>query len=236
MKNILTKIKNVVDFVIVFGFIVVCCLAFTGCFGKKMDRYLSVVPTDQEYTATLSFHNEISLGNEDFKWKVMRKNVDFCGADRDVIYVEYTYTNKISPDYNCEEKLLYKYNQNTNEGYSLRLNENNWEINTNLFRGSWDSVYGSSSQSCSFVYEFTNNINGRDFPSDGKVETAEYIEYNFVNDNESFKISNDPYHVLLFYSFDYQDTHVLKKGTLSLGKPTELIPYLSTITFEMIGE
>ena len=51
-----------------------------------------------------------------------------------------------------------------------------------------------------------------------------------------FRILNNPYHVLLHYSFDYQDTHVLKEGTLTLGATGESIPYLSTITSEMIGE
>lgn len=217
-------------------FIVIFSISLTGC-SKSMDRYLAVVPTDQEYSATLTHHLETSNGNYEYSWAVVRKNVNLCGQNRTVIYVEYSLTDNLDHSNDFDKELLYTYNYNTEEGYSFVFNSNDtkWETDTSLFYG-WSDVYGSYSKPGSFVYEITSDINGRDFPSDKKVETAEYLEYDFGRDNEVFKISNDLYHVLLYYSFDYKETHVLKKGTLKLGTPTKEIPNLSTITPQMIGE
>lgn len=216
--------------------IVICSVALTGC-GKRMDRYLSVIPTDQEYSATLTHHLETSNGNYDHSWEVMRKVENVCGENRTVIYVKYKLVDNRNHDYDYTKELLYTYNQNNQQGYSLSFNSDTeqWQTDSSSFSG-WSDIYGSYSKPGSFVYEMTSDINGRDFPSSSKVETADYLEYDFGRDNECFRISNNPYHVLLYYSFDYKDTHVLKKGTLKLGKPTKAIPYLSTITAEMIGE
>lgn len=220
-------------FMLAFVCVITCNIAMTGC-GKSMDRYMAVVPTDQEYTATLTHHLEVgSSGNCDFAWTVIRKKVNFCGGNRTVIAVDYSLVDNNNHDYDYEISLLYTYNDNTAQGYAFVLNGNKWETDAS---GEWSYVYGSYSKSGSFVYEITEDINGRDFPSSKKVETAEYLEYDFGRDNEVFRISNNMYHVLLYYSFDYQDTHVLKEGTLTLGTPGESIPYLSTITPEMIGE
>lgn len=224
--------RKILSFMLSFVCVMTCGIALTGC-GKKMDRYLAVVPTDQEYTATLIHHLETTNGSYDFAWTVMRKNVYFCGKNRMVICVDYALVDNRNHDYDYEIALLYTYNDNTNQGYSFVLTGNQWEADTNH---EWSDVYGSYSKPGSFVYEITSDINGRDFPADKKVETAEYLEYDFGRDNEVFRISNNPYHVLLHYSFDYQDTHVLKEGTLTLGATGESIPYLSTITSEMIGE
>ena len=234
MKRKIIILKNILKVVSALVCIVICSIALTGCF-KRMDRYLAVVPTDQEYKATLTHHLETSNGNYDHSWTVIRKNVNFCGENRMVIYVEYSSVDNRNHYHDYEKVLLYTYNYNTSEGYSLTLNGNQWENDTSLFSG-WSDIYGSYSKSGSFVYEITRDINGRDFPSNKKVETSEYLEYDFGRDNEVFRISNNPYHLLLHYSFDYQDTHVLKEGTLTLGTPSETIPYLSTITYAMIGE
>lgn len=227
--------RKLLSILLAFVCVVSCGVTLTGCFGKKMDRYLSVVPTDVEYSATLTHHLETSNGNYDHSWTVMRKNVNFCGEDRIVIYVEYSLADNLDHNNDYEKVLLYTYNFNTNEGYSLSLNGNHWETDIAFFDG-WSDIYGSYSKPNSFVYEITSDINGRDFPASDKVETTEYLEYDFGRDNEVFRISNNPYHLLLHYSFDYKETHVLKEGTFTLGSPTAQIPYLSTITPEMIGE
>ena len=78
--------------ILTFVCVVTCGIALSGC-GRKMDRYLAVVPTDRDYSATLNHHLETSNGNYDHSWRVMRKNVNFCGQDRTVIYVEYSLTD-----------------------------------------------------------------------------------------------------------------------------------------------
>lgn len=223
--------RKILSFMLAFVCIITCGIALTGC--GNMNRYLAVVPTDQEYTATLTHHLETTNGNYDHAWTVMRKNVNFCGENRVVICAEYVLVDNRNHEHDYEIELLYTYNEHTNQGYSFVLTGNQWEADTNQ---EWSNVYGSYSKPGSFVYEITSDINGRNFPADKKVETAEYLEYDFGRDNEVFRISNNPYHVLLHYSFDYQDTHVLKEGTLTLGATGESIPYLSTITPEMIGE
>ena len=187
--------------------------------------------------ATLTHHSETSIGNYDYSWIVIHKTENFCGKNRTVIYVKYNFVDNRNYANDYVKDFLYTYNDNNHTGYAFTLNSDNnqWETDSSLFSG-WSDIYGSYAKPGSFVYEITCDINGRDFPSSSKVETAEYLEYDFGRDNEKFRISNNPYHVLLYYSFDYQDTHVRKKGTLKLGKPTEEIPYLSTITSKMIGE
>lgn len=230
-------VKNkILSFMLAFVCVVMCSVALTGC-GKNMDRYHAVVPTDQEYLATLTHHLETSIGNYDYSWTVMRKIENFFGKNRAVIYVKYKSVDNQNHAHDYDKELLYTYNDNNHTGYAFAFNSDNnqWETDSSLFSG-WSNIYGSYSKPGSFVYEITCDINGRNFPSSNKVETAEYLEYDFGRDNERFRISNNPYHVLLYYSFDYQDTHVRKNGTLKLGKPNKEIPYLSTITTEMIGE
>ena len=223
--------KKFLTIALVFMFFA-CCSLLSAC--KNMDRYLSVIPTDQAYKATLNYTWGVDDSNYEEDWKVIRKDVTFCGENRTVIYVEYSYTNNNNHSYDYTRTLLYTYNNN--QGYVLKLNGTQWEPYTASFGDQWSDIYGSYSKPGSFVYEMTQDINGRDFPSKKKVETTEYLEYDFVRDSELFRISNNPYHVLLYYNFEYGTTFNHKEATLSLGVPTDTIEYLSTITPDMIGE
>ena len=151
-----------------------------------------------------------------------------------MIYVEYSYTDNRNHSHDYTRTLLYTYNNN--EGYVLRLNGDHWELYTGSFGDKWSDIYGSYAKPGSFVYEMTQDINGRDFPTDKRVETTEYLEYDFVKEDELFRISNNPYHVLIYYNFEYGTTFNHKEATFTLSVPTDAIQYLSTITPEMIGE
>ena len=225
--------KSFFSFIVAAICTLTCCFGLTAC-GKKMDRYTAVVPTDQYYKATLNYTWGVDDNNYEEDWKVIRKNVTFCGQERTVIYVEYSYKNNKNHSYDYERTLLYTYNNN--QGYVLRLNGNQWETYTGSFGDKWSDIYGSYSKPGSFVYEMTSDINGRDFPSSKKVQTTEYLEYDFGSYGEVFRISNNPYHVLLYYNFESDTTFNHKEATLMLGTPSETIPHLSTVTPEMIGE
>ena len=224
----------------IFGFItavvclVSCVFGLAGC--RKMDTYFAVVPTDIYYDATLNYHLETSNGNYDKEWRVVRtKASNICGEEREVIYVEYSYVDNDNSSHNFDRTLLYYYNQNTQEGYVLRLNGDHWESYTGSFGDKWSDIYGSMSKSNSFVELLTGNINGRNFPQDLRKETKDYLEYDFGRDNEVFRIANNPYHVLLYYNFDYQQTHEHQEATFSVNNVTTSIPYSGTITNAMIG-
>lgn len=225
--------KRIFSMILSFAMIITCGICLTAC-GKKMDRYLSVIPTDQAYKATLNYTWGVDGSNYEENWKVLRKDVTFCETNRTVIYVEYSYTNDKNHGSDYTRTLLYTYNNN--EGYVLSLNGNQWVSYTGSFGDKWSDIYGSYSKPGSFVYEMTQDINGRDFPASKKVETTEYLEYDFGRDNEKFRITNNPYHVLLYYNFEYGTTFNHKEATLSLGIPTDEIQYLETITPSMIGE
>ena len=227
------SLKSILSFMLTFVCVITFGIALTGC-GKNMDRYMSVVPTDQDYEATLNYTWGVDDSNYEESWKVIRKNVTFCGQERTVIYVEYSYKNNKNHSYDYERTLLYTYNNN--QGYVLRLNGNQWETYTGSFGDKWSDIYGSYSKPGSFVYEMTSDINGRDFPSSKKVQTTEYLEYDFGSYGEVFRISHNPYHVLLYYNFESGTTFNHKEATLMLGTPSETIPHLSTVTPEMIGE
>ena len=228
--------RKLLSFMLAFVCVITCGIALTGC--KSMDRYTAVVPTDQEYKATLNYTWGVNNDNYEQDWKVLRKDVTICEQERTVIYVEYSeysYKNNENHSQDLEITLLYIYNNN--EGNVLRLNGDQWEkYTTGSFGDKWSDIYGSYSQSGSFVYEMTKDINGRDFPSSKKVQTTKYLEYDFGRDNEVFRISNNPYHVLLYYNFESDASYNHTEATLVLGTPSETIPHLSTITSEMIGE
>ena len=226
--------KKFLSIILSFAMIITCGVFMTACFKKKMDRYLSVIPTDQAYKATLNYAWGVDNSSYVESWKVIRKDVTFCGAERTVIYVEYSHVDNVEHSHDYTRTLLYTYNNN--EGHVLKLNGTQWETYTGSFGDKWSDIYGSYSKPGSFVYEMTEDINGRDFPSSKKVETAEYLEYDFGSDSEKFRISNNPYHVLLYYNFEYGTGFNHKEATLTLGVPSDAIQYLSTITPEMIGE
>ena len=223
--------SKVFSIVLSFVMIITCGICMTAC--GNTDRYLSVIPTDQAYNATLKYEWGVDGSSYKEDWKVIRKDVTICEEERTVIYVEYSHTDNNNNAHNYTRTLLHIYNNN--EGHVLSLNGNQWEPYTGAFGDKWSDIYGSYAKPGSFVYEMTQDINGRDFPANKKVETEEYLEYDFVRDNEKFKISNNPYHVLLYYNFEYGTTFNKKEATLSLGVPADEIQYLDTITPDMIG-
>ena len=220
--------KNLFKMIISFALVLVCCVLFTGCF-RRMDNYLSVVPTDRNYTATMTQTLKTSSGNYTTDWKVIRKTENVCGENMVVIYVEYSSKDNNNHANDFERTLLYVNSK------VLGLSGENWVSYTGSFGDKWSDIYGSMSKPGSFVYELTDRINGRDFPQDIKTETQEYIEYDFGRDNEVFRISNDMYHLLLFYSFDNGTSSVSQSATFDYSEPQETIPYLSTITIDLIS-
>ena len=209
------------------------CFLMTGCF-KSNDNYLAVVPTDQYYKATLSYRSQTSSSDYLYNWKVIRKQANICGENRDVIYVEYSFVDNNHQLTDWDRTLLYFYDGT--EGHVFSYDGTSWQTYQGSFGDKWSDIYGSMSKPGSFVYEITSDINGRDFPKKLKTATtSEYIEYTFNHDNEKFRISNNPYHVLLYYNFDYETTHIRKEAGFVYGSPTDVIPNLNTITSDMIA-
>ena len=208
------------------------CFLMTGCFNQK-DTYLAVIPTDQYYTATLSYRRQNSTSDYLENWKVVRKQANICDNNYDAIYVEYSFADNNDDSHDYSRTLLYIYHQCS--GLVFSHDGSQWERYSGSFGDKWADIYGSMSKPGSFVYEMTADINGRDFPKRYKTaETEEYIEYTFSRDQEKFRISNDPYHILLYYNFEYQDTHLLKQATIQYNS-TDIIPDLNTITAEKLA-
>ena len=207
------------------------CLLFAGC--RKMDHYLSVVPTDREYKAVLHYSLETSSGGFESDWLVIRKTAFVAGQDRAVIYVEYGHDYDPDEDpetYDLSRTLIFV------SGKVFSLNGDHWEAYAGSFGDKWSDIYGAYNKPDSFVYLLTNGVNYRSFPTDLKKETANYLEYDFGRDNEVFRISNDPYHLILYYTFDYDTTHTRQNATITYGTPADTIPCLTTITQEMLED
>ena len=206
----------------------------SGCIFRPYVTYLAVVPTDQYYKATLTYRSESPSGDHTNNWTVIRKQANICDQDYDVIYVEYSFVDNRGELSNWSRTLLYFYDGA--EGHVFSYNNSQWENYQGSFGDKWGDIYGSMNKPGSFVYELTQDINGRDFPTRFKTETTnEYIEYTFNHDDEKFRISNDPYHILLYYNFEYQTTHIVKEASFVYGSPADIIPNLNTITAEMIA-
>lgn len=213
--------------------IVAGTISLSAC-KKQMNNYISVIPTDVTYKAALNYKWGVNGSNYIENWKVIRKDVNFCNKDRTVIYVDYSYVNNENHDHDYTRTLLYTYNNDT--GYVFSLADNKWEAYTGSFGDKWSDIYGSYSKPGSFVYEMTDCINDRDFPAEKKVENEEYIEYDFGSYNEKFRITNNPYHVLLYYNFETDESYNHKEATFHIGEVADTIEYISTITPDMIGE
>ena len=210
------------------------CFLMTGCFNFFNDTYFAVVPTDQYYMATLSWRSQTNSSDYSYNWKVIRKQANICGQDRDVIYVEYSFVDNGHRLTDWDRTLLYFYDGT--DGHVFSYDGSEWQKYTGSFGDKWGDIYGSMSKPGSFVYEITSDINGRDFPKRVKTATTnEYIEYTFNSYEEKFRISNDPYHVLLYYNFDYETTHIRKEASFVYGSPADVIPDLNTITTDMIA-
>ena len=222
--------KRVFGIVLILVVVIVATVGLTSCINR-MDNYFSVVPTDTDYIATLYYRNQNSLGDYTKNWKVIRKSASIVGEMRTVIYVEFAYEDLIEHYGDYSRKLLYV------NGKVLGVNSEGtaWEPYTGSFGDKWSDIYGSMSAPESFVYEMTQKINGRDFPVKYKKETSDYIQYDFERDNEVFRISPDIYHLLLYYTFDYGETHSRHEATFVLGTPSDSIPFTDTITAEMIA-
>lgn len=241
--------KRVFSLIFAFVCVFACGLGLAGC--RKMDRYLAVLP--EYYDATLYYNykvfdkNNNTTADNEYNWVVKRiKDVAIpCldNAKKDLIYVEYTYKDNLNHAHDYERTLLHYYNQTTGKGYVFRLNGTQWEAYTGSFGDKWSDIYGSMDEPDSFVYEMTEDINGRNFPQDLKTKTTdEYIEYDFGDDEELFRISNNPYHVLLYYNFNNPGgngkigSYNRKVATMNPTSPDFTVPYLSTLTKEMLHE
>ena len=205
-------------------------LLFTAC--GKMDRYSAVVPSDRPFYSELTYSNKSKEGKWDFEvhFKVVRENVHVAGEDRDVIYVEYDYNDKLKDSYDNSETLIYVASK------SFYLDGNEWKADVSSMWTKWSHVYGAMGKSGTYVEYMTGSILGRDFPQNIKTVTDDYIEYKFKNDEETFKISNNPYHVLLGYHMDSKYETINQDATLVLGNPNFAIAHLDTITAAMLED
>lgn len=209
------------------------CFLMTGCFNLN-DTYFAVVPTDQYYKATLSIENQNQYSDHSQNWTVIRKQANICGQDRDVMYVEYSFVDNRDEVSDWSRTLLYFYD-GTN-GHVFSYDGGQWQQYQGSFGDKWGDIYGSMSKPDSFVYELTQDINGRIFPKRFKTATTnEYIEYTFNKYEETFRISNDPYHILLYYNYEYGTSHEVKQASFAYGSPSDVIPNLNTITADMIA-
>ena len=165
---------------------------------------------------------------------VIRIQATICGEVRDVIYVEYSFVDNRGELSDWSRTLLYFYDGT--DGHVFSYNGTQWEIYQGSFGDKWGDIYGSMSAPGSFVYELTQDINGRNFPKRFKTATTnDYIEYTFNDYEETFRISNDPYHILLYYNYEYQTSHEVKQASFDYGNPTDVIPHLDTITANMLA-
>lgn len=211
-------------FVLMFAFVPF----LTGCGNNT---YLAVVCTDKQYKATMSYNNKAENGEFTKYWTVLRKDVTVCGAEHTAIYIEYSFVDNDDNSNNYDRTLM------CINGNVLSLVGSAWQSYTGSFGDKWSDIYGSMNQPSSFVYELTQPINGRNFPTKYKTATTdEYIEYDFKKYNEKFKISNDMYHICLYYNFEYGQTRNHQEATFVYGAPTDTIPHLDTITPEMIAD
>ena len=210
----------------------------SGCLNifNRVDSYLAVIPTDREFESTFNYSLETATGVCVMDWYVARTNKAVAGQNRDIIYLEYRYTNPENETYNREVTYLYV------ESTVFFWHENHWEkydTSSNRPYDTWSDVYGSYSKPTSFVYELTQPINGRDFAIRDKTNTtAEYIEYSIKNE-EVIRIANNMYHVLLYYKFDYvknvnEYSHELKQATFNFTAPSKVID-TSSITQDMLN-
>lgn len=227
------------NFLLIFFSILLlpCMFVLSGCINifNPIDRYLSVVPSDREFEATLLYTNETNIGSSTMDWYVARTTKAVAGQNREIIYMEYKFTDN-DDDYSYEETFLYV------ESTVLFLKDGTWKkYDTSSDRpyDTWGRIYGSASQPSSFVYELTQPINYRDFPQRKKTNTtSEYIEYTFDDGGEVMRISNNMYHVLLYYKFDYVKSatnfsHVRKEANFSFSAPSKVID-TSSITQDML--
>ncbi len=208
-------------------FMLPCALLFTGCGNGNKIRYMSVVPSDRPFYSEMTY--SASNPDDNYDWtehiNVVRKSATVAGQDRDVIYVDYNRTNNLThaeTHYTC----LYV------QSKAFCLEGDAWVADGTGVFSNWKIAYIDG-----YVDHMTQPINGRDFYKKYETERTEaYIEYNFKNDNETFRISNNMYHVLLGYSMVHGTFQVNHTATLTLEVSGQVIPHLNTITAEMLAE
>jgi len=207
-------------------------LLFTGC--RKMDHYRAVVPSDQSFYSILDYSSK-NLEDPckydfDVHFKVVRKHAVVAGEEREVIYVEYNYNDNLNDYYDNSETLIYVASK------SFYLDGNEWKADVSSMWTKWSHVYGAMGKAGTYVEYMTNRIWDRDFPADSKKVTDDYIEYKFKYDEETFKISNNEYHVLLGYHMKSRYEETDQTATLVLGESNFAIAHLDTITAAMLAD
>ena len=247
-------------------FLLPCLLLSTACanlFGNKPTLYYSDVPLDLVYSATLKRVLEVDRGTDPVTterttdlFAVAQKYETVAGEERFVTYVEWRQIGDWS-----RTQADNSYTFLHVEGKTFVLNEENvWKPESEIGSMFYDynSRYANIVNSDSFRYMMTADIwlrtggTHRHFYDKYKTKTtSEYIEYVFSGD-ETFRISNDKYNVLLYYSYDTQkgsrqvheatfnvnDTsvpHLTPNGSVN-GAHTSVVPYLDTITAEMLED
>lgn len=222
--------KKILSFALVIVMLASCFL-FSGCFNSYK-TYFAVVPSDQPFYSTLTYTMKSQRDNYDreYNFNVIRKAATVAGQERDVIYVEYSHDDKLNDYYDANYTLLFV------AGKSFYLDGDSWQKDESSLWTKWSTVYGSMSKSGTYVYMMTEPINGRNFYNKYKsAETSEYLEYTFNHDEETFRISNNMYHVLLHYHMKTSVHEINHNATLVLGNSSFVIPHLSTITAEMLA-
>ena len=148
--------KRALCIVLALVVVLTATIGLTSCINR-MDNYFSVVPTDRDYLATLNYRNQTTNGDYTKTWKVIRKSANICGEMREVIYVEFAYSDAYNHTHDYTRKLLYV------NSTVLGVNEAGtaWQPYTGSFGDKWSDIYGSYSAPESFVYEMTQKINGR---------------------------------------------------------------------------
>ena len=186
------------------------CLLFSGCIiGYK--TYLAVVPTDQPFYSTLNYSTKSERDNYDYEYNftVIRKSATVAGQVRDVIYVEYSRDDKLNDYYDSSDTLLFV------AGKSFYLEDGSWHEDVSPLWTKWSIAYGAMGKSGTYVDLMTGPISNRHFSHRLKTaETSEYLEYTFKYDEETFRISNNMYHVLLYYHMKTDVFEVNHNATL----------------------
>ena len=210
--------------------IILPCFMLSGC--KLMDNYRAYIPNDQPYYCELNYKSKGSNYDWEYNYKVTQSNTQIAGQNRDFIYIEYTRDDNYAPSnhyYDQAYTLIFV------NGKSFYLNGNEWERDVSSLWTRWSEVYGSMSKPGTYVDFMVNGVWDRDFPQNSKKTTAEYIEYTFKYDEEVFRLSNNEYHYILYYHIKTSQHEITQNATVQFGTPTTTIPYLETITAEMLS-
>lgn len=220
--------KNIIMMLVACLAFLPCSFGFTGC--RAMDHYRAYIPNDQPYYATLNYKCTGETYDWEQDYKVTQTQATVAGQTRDVIYIEYYYDDKLNDTYDREYTLIYVASK------SFYLDGTAWQPDVSSLWTKWSEVYGSMSKGGTYVDYMVNGVWDRDFPQDIKTTTDDYIEYKFKNDEETFRLANNEYHYILYYYMKTDKLEINQNATVTLGTPTTTIPYLNTITAEMLAD